>query len=135
MTCNCIIFYVVKKTQIWKWCCNEDIPKNEMVDYCRRYTGGYQDYRKWLHIYQNWYAWHNPSDITCKMKGTPVEISRISCLAVLGNENINKIVEWKWIINKLVIYLFSNIEEDMYNDQYLVYFSLKLQQNSNCVWK
>ncbi|XP_019877197.1 uncharacterized protein LOC109605070 [Aethina tumida] len=80
-----IVDYLSQKTQIWKWCCNEDIPKNEMVDYCRRYTGGYQDYRKWLHIYQNWYAWHNPSDITCKMKGTPVEISRISCLAVLGN--------------------------------------------------
>ncbi|KAJ8933418.1 hypothetical protein NQ318_023290 [Aromia moschata] len=56
-----MVDYLTQKTRIWEWCCKEEIPKNELIEYLQNYQNEGHD--KWLHIYINW----------------------ISCMAVSGN--------------------------------------------------
>ncbi|CAH1966913.1 unnamed protein product [Acanthoscelides obtectus] len=77
-----IVDYISLRTDIWEWCCNEDIPKNELVEYLQNYKSDDPD--KWLNIYTNWSSWEDIKDIRCDIIRSPVEITRISCIAVSG---------------------------------------------------
>ncbi|XP_044749096.1 uncharacterized protein LOC123309869 [Coccinella septempunctata] len=79
-----IVEYLSKKTPIWKWCCNEEIPEKELVDYVDKYDR--IDLEKWEKIYSNWSSWQNlQEDIRYVIVSSPAEIPRISCLAVSGH--------------------------------------------------
>ncbi|CAH0560680.1 unnamed protein product [Brassicogethes aeneus] len=81
-----LIEYLTQKTEIWKWCVHEEIPKNELVEYCQKYSESPADYRKWQSIYQKWLVWQNlGDDINYEIYSTPIEMARISCMAVCGN--------------------------------------------------
>ncbi|XP_072393161.1 uncharacterized protein [Diabrotica undecimpunctata] len=75
-----VVDYLTQKTQIWKCCCNEDIPKNQLIEYLQRYNE--ESYDKWLNIYINWSSWENPKQVVCDIILSPVEVPKISCMAV-----------------------------------------------------
>ncbi|XP_045479564.1 uncharacterized protein LOC123684375 isoform X2 [Harmonia axyridis] len=78
-----LVEYLSKKTSIWKWCCNEEIPEKELVDYVDKYDRS--DSEKWKKIYNNWSSWQNlQEDIRYVIVSSPAEIPRISCITVSG---------------------------------------------------
>ncbi|XP_018563799.1 uncharacterized protein LOC108905436 [Anoplophora glabripennis] len=78
-----IVDYLTQKTRIWEWCCKEEIPKNQLIEYLQSYQDEAGD--KWLHIYINWYSWESIDQVMCDIVLSPVEVPRISCIAVSGN--------------------------------------------------
>ncbi|KAJ8922500.1 hypothetical protein NQ315_007530 [Exocentrus adspersus] len=78
-----LVDYLTQKTRIWEWCCKEEIPKNQLIEYLHSYRNANRD--KWLHIYINWYSWESIDQIMCDTILSPVEVPRISCIAVSGN--------------------------------------------------
>ncbi|KAJ8940219.1 hypothetical protein NQ314_010781 [Rhamnusium bicolor] len=78
-----IVDYLTQKTHIWEWCCREEIPKNELIEYLQCYKE--EDNEKWLHIYINWCSWENINQIICDIVLSPAEVPRISCIAVSGD--------------------------------------------------
>lgn len=77
------VYFFLQKTQIWEWCCKEEIPKNQLIEYLQSYQEDDRD--KWLHIYINWYSWESIDQVMCDIVLSPVEVPRISCIAVSGN--------------------------------------------------
>lgn len=75
--------YLSQKTNLWKWCCNEEIPQKELIEYLDNYCSS--DKNRWQKIYDNWVSWQNMiDDIKYDIIYCPVEIPRISCIAVSG---------------------------------------------------
>ncbi|XP_019762093.2 uncharacterized protein LOC109539024 [Dendroctonus ponderosae] len=76
------IEYLGKKTKLWEWCCKEDIPEEQLVEYLQTYEG-YDAKEKWRHVYYNWGAWeqHDPHILSPKLC-TNIEVRRISAIAV-----------------------------------------------------
>lgn len=73
-----------QKYPIWKWCCHEEIPSNELIEYLEKYKDP-KDADKWRNIYQNWISWQDiDSYIGFDIILTPAEIPRITCIAVYG---------------------------------------------------
>lgn len=58
----------------------EEIPKNQLIEYLQNYKE--DDSRKWLSIFINWCSWEDVKRVNCDIIRSPVEISRISCIAV-----------------------------------------------------
>lgn len=56
-----------------------------MIEYIQNYKEN--DPRKWLNIFINWCSWEDVKSVNCDIIRSPVEISRISCIAV-SNEFI-----------------------------------------------
>ncbi|KAJ8982982.1 hypothetical protein NQ317_001422, partial [Molorchus minor] len=54
--------------------------KNELIEYIQNYVDDDDD--KWLYIYINWCSWENINQVVCDIVLSPVEIARISCIAV-----------------------------------------------------
>ncbi|KAF2895254.1 hypothetical protein ILUMI_10920 [Ignelater luminosus] len=80
-----IVEFLTQKTQIWKWCCFEEIPQNELVNYSEKYEN-YNDEDKWLNIYNTWYSWQNiKENVQFATFLCPAEIPRITYVAVSGN--------------------------------------------------
>nr|XP_023014102.1 uncharacterized protein LOC111503901 [Leptinotarsa decemlineata] len=78
-----IVDYLSQRTKIWKWCCFEEIPKHQLIEYLQNYK--HNDDKKWLNIYINWCSWENLNQVVCDMILSPVEVPRISCIAVSGD--------------------------------------------------
>ncbi|KAL3265974.1 hypothetical protein HHI36_010163 [Cryptolaemus montrouzieri] len=79
-----IVNYLSRKTPLWQWCCREEIPDKELVDYLNKYSN--LDLEKWQKIYDNWVSWQNVQNgIRYDIISSPVEIPRISYIAVSGN--------------------------------------------------
>ncbi|KAG5892548.1 hypothetical protein JTB14_034231 [Gonioctena quinquepunctata] len=76
-----IVDYLSQRTKIWEWCC-EEIPKNQLLEYLQNYKQN--DPRKWLNIFINWCSWESPNQVVCDIILSPVEVPRISCIAVSG---------------------------------------------------
>ncbi|XP_050303890.1 uncharacterized protein LOC126741512 [Anthonomus grandis grandis] len=77
-----IVDYLSQKTRIWEWCCNEEIPSEELVDYFPTYHK--LGTEKWMKMYIHWYSWHSNSN--CFLDPVPCpnefQLKRISCIAV-----------------------------------------------------
>lgn len=58
----------------------EEIPKNQLLEYLQNYRE--TDSSKWLGIFINWCSWEDVKKVNCDIIRSPVEISRISCIAV-----------------------------------------------------
>ncbi|CAH1159776.1 unnamed protein product [Phaedon cochleariae] len=75
-----IVDYLTQKTRIWQWCCKEEIPANQLIEYLQKYKPNDED--RWLHIYINWCSWEHLDNVVCDIILSPVDVPRISCLAV-----------------------------------------------------
>ncbi|KAK4887653.1 hypothetical protein RN001_003924 [Aquatica leii] len=79
-----IVDFLTNKTDIWKWCCNEEIPENELSNYVEKYENIIDD-DKWLNIYSTWNSWHNiQENVQFDIVLCPVEVPRITYVAVSG---------------------------------------------------
>lgn len=69
---------------MWKWFCHEEIPENEMIEYLQK-CGNLQSCYFWEDLYRNWLAWKNIRfNINFDIVPSPIEIPRITCIAVAG---------------------------------------------------
>lgn len=69
---------------MWKWCCHEEIPQNELIEYLQKYDDT-SDPDLWHNIYRNWLAWKSIKfNINFDIVPSPTEIPRITCIAVAG---------------------------------------------------
>lgn len=69
---------------MWKWCCNEEIPQNELIEYMQKYED-LNDPDVWRNIYENWISWKDIGNcINFDVVSSPAEIPRITCIAVSG---------------------------------------------------
>ncbi|CAH1111484.1 unnamed protein product [Psylliodes chrysocephalus] len=75
-----VVEYLTEKTKIWEWCCKEEIPTNQLIEYMQNYEES--DSQKWLNIYINWCSWEEPNKVICDIVLSPVEVQRISSIAV-----------------------------------------------------
>lgn len=49
------IEYLGKKTRLWEWCCKEEIPPEQLVEYLPLYSSHSKD--RWEQIYLHWSSW------------------------------------------------------------------------------
>lgn len=78
----CSFFW--QKYPVWKWCCHEEIPQNELIEYLEKYDNP-KDPDKWQNIYDNWFSWQNIDNcIDFDVIPGATEIPRITCIAVSG---------------------------------------------------
>ncbi|KAL1489896.1 hypothetical protein ABEB36_013823 [Hypothenemus hampei] len=87
-----VVEYLGKRTRIWEWCCKEEIPQEQLLEYLPSYEIYGKD--KWKHIYNNWSAWELQSTDIVEPKLCPNNtLRRISSIAVssdhiaVGNED------------------------------------------------
>ncbi|KAF5285183.1 hypothetical protein FQA39_LY16733 [Lamprigera yunnana] len=79
-----IVNFLSQKTEIWKWCCYEEIPNAELSNYIEK-CENIIDADKWLNIYGNWSSWKNLQDnVQFEMMLCPIDVPRITCIAVSG---------------------------------------------------
>lgn len=75
------IDYLAEKTKIWEWCCQEEIPVEELIEYLPKYESYGKE--KWLYIYVNWHSWENIENVKIfDPKLSPFKFQKISSLAV-----------------------------------------------------
>ncbi|KAF7280310.1 uncharacterized protein LOC143205047 isoform X2 [Rhynchophorus ferrugineus] len=76
-----IVDYLAEKTRLWEWCCREEIPNEQLVEYLPKYEGCGKE--KWLNMYINWYSWEKIEKLTIlEPVRCPLNLSKISCVAV-----------------------------------------------------
>lgn len=69
---------------MWKWCCHEEIPQNELIEILQKYDD-LLDPDIWYNIYKNWLSWKSPRyNVNFDVVRSPTEIPRITCIAVAG---------------------------------------------------
>lgn len=74
-----------QKTSIWKYCCLEDIPRNELLEYLEKLSEC-NGHDRWLHIYENWLTWQNiEKNIRFNLIHCLAEIARITCISTSGD--------------------------------------------------
>lgn len=76
--------HFLQKYPIWKWCCHEEIPQNELIEIIQKYDD-LSDPDLWHNIYMNWLAWKSIKyNINFDIVTSATEIPRITCIAVAG---------------------------------------------------
>ncbi|XP_060531778.1 uncharacterized protein LOC132705297 [Cylas formicarius] len=78
------IDYLTEKSKLWEWCCHEEIPSDELVEYLPKYDSYSKE--KWLYIYVNWLSWEDYKKIIIfDPVLCPIKFQKISCIAVSNN--------------------------------------------------
>ncbi|KAI4463279.1 f-box-like domain superfamily [Holotrichia oblita] len=79
-----LVDYLTVKTDIWKYCCYEEIPTDQLIEYLEKFNVSPSS-NKYKDIYENWLAWQNVTDnIDFDIMLCPADIPRITCLAASG---------------------------------------------------
>ncbi|CAG9860538.1 unnamed protein product [Phyllotreta striolata] len=80
-----IVDYLTDRTRIWEWCCKEEIPANELIDYLQQHEEN--EFQKWLNIYINWYSWQTPSRMFCDTIPVPLEMPMPTLTSIAVSRN------------------------------------------------
>ncbi|KAK9687006.1 hypothetical protein QE152_g36776 [Popillia japonica] len=79
-----LVDYLTLKTDIWKYCCYEEIPTDQLIEYLEKFNVSPSS-NKYKDIYENWLAWQNITDnIDFDTMLCPADVPRITCLAASG---------------------------------------------------
>ena len=74
--------YLSGHTSIWEYCCLEEIPRDELIEYLAKYQGGRDD-EKYMNIYANWHDWKSiDENIDFEVVQCPIAMTKVTCVAV-----------------------------------------------------